>query len=83
MKKVSATKKSESVQLTLKVKSAYANSLEAALTTEAEIIREGDCITVEEIEPVFVDMRARWNSVMRGIVAAYEALKAVDGFRRV
>ena len=78
MKKVSATKKSESVQLTLKVKSTYASSLEATLTTEAEVISEGDCITVEEIESVFVDMRARWNSVMRSLAAAYEALKAVD-----
>ena len=78
MKKVSATKKSESVQLTLKVKSTYACSLEAALTTEAEVISEGDRITVEEIESVFVDMRARWNSVMRSLAAAYEALKAVD-----
>jgi len=78
VKKVSATKKSESVKLTLNVKSAYASSLEAALTTEAEVISEGDCITVEEIESVFVDMRARWNSVMRSLAAAYEALKAVD-----
>ena len=78
MKKVSATKKSESVKLTLNVKSAYASSLEAALTTEAEVISEGDCITVEEIESVFVDMRACWNSVMRSLAAAYVALKVVD-----
>ena len=78
MKRVSATKKSDSVQLTLTITSSYASSLEAALATEAEVIRTDDCITVEEAEAVFVDMRARWNTVMRGLSAAYDALKAVD-----
>jgi tRNA threonylcarbamoyladenosine modification (KEOPS) complex Pcc1 subunit len=71
-------KKSESLKLTLQIKSSYASSLEAALSTEAEVSRSDDCITVEESEPVFVDMRARWNTVMRGLSAAYDALKAVD-----
>jgi len=62
----------------LQVKSNYASSLEAALITEAEVVRSGNSIIVEENEPVFVDMRARWNTVMRGLSAAYEALKAVD-----
>ncbi len=78
MKKVSATKKSDPLKLTLQVKSNYASSLEAALITEAEVVRSGNSIIVEENEPVFVDMRARWNTVMRGLSAAYEALKAVD-----
>ena len=78
MKTVSATKKSDSVKLTMQISSSYASSLEAALVTEAEVTRSGDCITIEEVEPVFVDMRARWNTVMRGISAAYDALKAVD-----
>ena len=78
MKRVSATKKSDSVQLTLTITSSYASSLEAALVTEAEATRTDDCITVREAEAVFVDMRARWNTVMRGLSAAYDALKAVD-----
>ena len=78
MKRVSATKKSDSVQLRLTITSSYASSLEAALATEAEVTRTDDCITVKEAEPVFVDMRARWNTVMRGLSAAYDALKAVD-----
>lgn len=71
-------KKSESLKLTLQIKSPYASSLEAALSTEAEVSRSDDFIIVEESEPVFVDMRARWNTVMRGLSAAYDALKAVD-----
>ena len=78
MKRVSATKKSDSVQLTLTITSSYASSLEAALVTEAEVTRTDDCITVREAEAVFVDMRARWNTVIRGLSAAYDALKAVD-----
>ena len=78
MKRVSATKKSDSVQLTLTITSSYASSLEAALVTEAEVTRTDNRITVREVEAVFVDMRARWNTVMRGLSAAYDALKAVD-----
>ena len=78
MKRVSATKKSDSVQLTLTITSSYASSLEAALVTEAEVTRTDNRITVREAEAVFVDMRARWNTVMRGLSAAYDALKAVD-----
>ena len=71
-------KKRDSLKLTLRINGSYASSLEAALSTEAEVYRSEDCITVEESEPVFVDMRARWNTVMRGLSAAYDALKAVD-----
>ncbi len=78
MKRVSATKKSDSVQLTLTITSSHASSLEAALVTEAEVTRTDNRITVREAEAVFVDMRARWNTVMRGLSAAYDALKAVD-----
>ena len=71
-------KKSDSLKLTLKINSCYASSLEAALSTEAEVFRSENCIAVEESEPVVVDMRARWNTIMRGLSAAYDALKAVD-----
>ena len=75
---MSATKKSEALQLTLKVKSRFAEALEASLVTEAEVSRESDTIVVQEAEAVFVDMRARWNTVMRGLAAADEALKTLD-----
>ena len=75
---MSATKKSEALQLTLKVKSRFAEALEASLITEAEVSRDTNTIVVQESEAVFVDMRARWNTVMRGLAAADEALKAFD-----
>ncbi len=75
---MSAMKKSESLNLSLRVTSKYANSLFAALTTEAEVSLNQDLIIVEESEPLFVDMRARWNTVMRGLAAAHDALKSVE-----
>ena len=75
---MAATKKSEALQLTLKVKSLFAEALEASLITEAEVSRDTNTIVVQESEAVFVDMRARWNTVMRGLAAADEALKALD-----
>ena len=77
-RKKAATKKSEALQLTLKVKSRFAEALEASLITEAEVSRDTNTIVVQESEAVFVDMRARWNTVMRGLAAADEALKALD-----
>ena len=71
-------KKSESLNLSLRITSKYANSLFAALTTEADVSLNQDLIIVEESEPLFVDMRARWNTLMRGLVAAHDALKSVD-----
>ena len=75
---MSAMKKRESLNLSLRVTSKYANSLFAALTTEAEVSLSQDMIIVEESEPLFVDMRARWNTLMRGLAAAHDALKSVD-----
>lgn len=75
---MSAMKKSESLNLSLRVTSKYANSLFAALTTEADVSLNQDLIIVEESEPLFVDMRARWNTLMRGLAAAHDALKSVD-----
>ena len=75
---MSATNKSEALQLTLNVQCRFAHALEASLITEAEVSRESDTIVVQESEAVFVDMRARWNTVMRGLAAADEALKTLE-----
>ncbi len=66
------------VSLTLKVTSTNAEALCASLITEAEATLDGDTILVRESEPVFVDMRARWNTVVRGLAAADDVLKALE-----
>ncbi len=73
-----SSSKSEPLTLTLRVTSENAKALRASLITEADVSLEGNTITVNEAEPVFVDMRARWNTVMRGLAAANDVLKALD-----
>lgn len=83
---MSAAKKSEpqsslncdSVTLTLRVTSPSAQALRASLITEADVIIDQNTVIVNEAEPVFVDMRARWNTVMRGLCAADDVLKAFE-----
>lgn len=74
----SASSKDGAVQLTLKVTSPVAEALRASLITESEVTLNGDTIVVHEAEPVFVDMRARWNTVLRGLAAADDVLKALE-----
>ena len=71
-------KKSESVTLVLRVKHAKAEALAAAMITEANVTRDGEIVTISEKSETFVDMRARWNSVLRGISAADEALNSIQ-----
>ncbi len=66
------------LSLTLKVTSPFAEALHASLITEAEVTLDGDTVVVREAEPVFVDMRARWNTVVRGLAAADDVLKALE-----
>ncbi|MFL2956595.1 MAG: hypothetical protein CND29_01190 [Marine Group II euryarchaeote MED-G36] len=71
-------KKSEPVSLVLRVKHAKAEALAAAMITEANVTRDGEIVTISENSETFVDMRARWNSVLRGISAADEALNSIQ-----
>ena len=47
------------------------------MITEAPVTRDGDIVTLSESSETFVDMRARWNTVLRGMSAADEALNNV------
>ncbi len=71
-------KKSEPLSLVLRVKHAKAEALAAAMITEANVTRDGEIVTISENSETFVDMRARWNSVLRGISAADEALNSIQ-----
>lgn len=70
-------KKSEPVTLVLRVQHTKAEALAAAMITEAPVTRDGDIVTFSESSETFVDMRARWNTVLRGMSAADEALNNV------
>lgn len=62
----------------LRVTSPSAEALRASLITEADVILDQNTVVVSEAETVFVDMRARWNTVMRSLCAADDVLKAFE-----
>ena len=53
-----------------------ARALAASLVTECNFTCDGDSITVSEKAESIVDLRARWNSLMRGLIASEHALSA-------
>jgi len=73
------TKKSEITQFEISFKHNDAQALAASLVTECEFIRDDETITISEKAPTFVDLRARWNSLMRGLIASEQALSATKG----
>ena len=73
------TKKSEITQFEISFKHNDAQALAASLVTECEFIRDDETITISEKAKTFVDLRARWNSLMRGLIASEQALSATKG----
>ena len=59
-------RKSESARLNLRVKHNQAPALAASLTTEASFDLTGD--------NSILDLRARWNTLMRGLIASEHVL---------
>ena len=69
--------KNEPLSLSLKIKSSFADSLSASLTTEALFKNEDGIIIINESANSFVDLRARWNTIMRGLIASERVLETV------
>ena len=69
-------RKSESARLNLRVKHNQAPALAASLTTEASFDLTGDnsILLVEEAANSIVDLRARWNTLMRVLIASEHVL---------
>ena len=61
--------KNETLSLSLRIKSSFADSLSASLTTEALFENKDGIIIINESANSFVDLRARWNTIMRGLIA--------------
>ncbi|MCP2507723.1 MAG: hypothetical protein NLN64_05480 [Candidatus Thalassarchaeaceae archaeon] len=64
--------------MTLRISSDKNESYSASLTTEAEFKIEDDQLIIVEDAPSFVDLRARWNTIMRGLIASEHVLKSVE-----
>ena len=72
-------RKSESSRLVLKLTHKNAEALAASLTTEAEFSDIKGTIEVTERAASMVDLRARWNTLMRGLIASEQVLGITGG----
>ena len=72
-------RKSESSSLVLKLTHKNADALAASLTTEAEFSDIEGTIEVTERAASMVDLRARWNTLMRGLIASEQVLGITEG----
>ena len=69
-------KKNDSSHFEIMFTHPYARALASSLVTECNFTCNGDSITVSEKAESIVDLRARWNSLMRGLIASEHALSA-------
>ena len=67
-------KKSDQITISVSITHPHASALESSMITEAKVSRDNNIVMINESANLFVDLRARWNTIMRGIVAADEAL---------
>ena len=56
-----------------------AQALSASLITECEFICDNKNIKITEKANTIIDLRARWNSLMRGLIASEQVLSATRG----
>tara|TARA_B110000003_G_scaffold214005_1_gene213108 strand:- start:576 stop:803 length:228 start_codon:yes stop_codon:yes gene_type:complete len=73
------TKKSEVAHFELSFTHSDARALSASLVTECQFVCNDDSIIITEKADSIVDLRARWNSLMRGLIASEYALSATRG----
>jgi hypothetical protein len=55
-------------------------SLSAALTTDCEVVWDKDNFTIEIIEAKAKDLRAMWNTRVRGLIAVDSLLSIIDEY---
>ena len=72
-------KKSEITHFELSFTHSDASALSASLVTECQFICDEDSIIITEKASSIIDLRARWNSLMRGLIASEYALSATRG----
>ena len=72
-------RKSESSRLLLRLTHKDAEALAASLITEAEFINNNGTIEIVEGADSIVDLRARWNTLMRGLIASEQTLGITEG----
>jgi hypothetical protein len=70
---------SDCAQFEIKIMQEDAKALSAGLMTEVEFIYFDNEISIHESANSIADLRARWNSLMRGLIASEQAVAATRG----
>ena len=71
-----APKRNEPILLILSVVNPQAEALSASLVTEADHTHDIGNIRISLDSNSFNDLRARWNTLMRGLIASEQSLEA-------
>ena len=74
-------KRNDSVSLKLTLEHSDTRSLSSSLVTEAHFVIEDEKISISFQSDSFNDTRARWNSIMRALIASDRSLDATRGGR--
>ena len=69
-------RKSKPSRLVLKLTHSDADALAASLVTEADFSNQEGTIEIDEAADSMIDLRARWNTLMRGLIACEQALES-------
>jgi len=72
-------KRNDSVSLELLLEHSDSTPLSSSLVTEADFSHNGDKIEVILSTDSFSDIRARWNSIMRALIASEQSIEATGG----
>ncbi|MED6346474.1 MAG: hypothetical protein VX626_05210 [Candidatus Thermoplasmatota archaeon] len=72
-------KRNNSVSLELLLEHNDSGPLSSSLITEAEFSHNQGEISLVLEENSFSDIRARWNSIMRALIASEQSLEATGG----
>ena len=72
-------RKSESSRLVFKLTHSDADALAASLVTEADFSNYDGTIEINEVSDSMINLRARWNTLMRGLIACEQALDITEG----
>ena len=72
-------KRNDSVSLKLTLEHSDARYLSSSLVTESDFVSKDGEISVSLHSESFNDTRARWNSIMRALIASDRSLEATRG----
>ena len=72
-------KRNERIELSLSVKHPESTALASSMVTEVDCTDISGEISIELQSASFSDIRARWNSMMRALIASEHSLEATSG----